>query len=211
MTESFVRFKTRPGWIEVICGCMYSGKTEELIRQIRRAELAKQNIQVFKPKLDDRYSKDKVASHNNITCPSHVIESPQEILALTDRATSVVGIDEGQFFDKSIIDTATFLANLGKRVVIAGLDTDWKGRPFGPMPQLMATAEVVTKQYAICVVCGEPATRTQRLVAQQDDILVGSTGSYEARCRSHFDPDLSERLDDSKSQRISTCLSEAGQ
>ncbi len=191
---SFSRFKFRPGWIEVIVGCMFSGKTEELIKQIRRAQFAKQKIQVFKPKIDDRYSEDQVASHNQSMVPSQVVSTPFEILSLVEKNTEVVGIDEAQFFDEDIVKVATTLADAGKRVLIAGLDTDWKGAPFGPMPQLLAIAEVVRKQYAICVVCGEPATRTQRLVAVQGDILVGSTEAYEARCRTHFDADLPTRL-----------------
>lgn len=194
MTEGFSRYKFRPGWIEVISGCMFSGKTEELIRQIRRAEFARQKFQVFKPRIDKRYSEDHVASHNRNLFPSICVESSKEILQHLEMNTSVVGIDEGQFFDNDIVTVATRIAESGKRIIIAGLDTDWRGRPFGPMPALMAIAEVVRKQHAICVVCGEPATRTQRLVASQGDILVGSTEAYEARCRTHFDPELSLRL-----------------
>lgn len=194
MSDSFSRFKFRPGWIELIAGCMFSGKTEELIKQLRRAKYAKQNIQVFKPKIDDRYSVDKVASHNQTTFPSQVVNTPFEILSLIEKNTEVVGIDEAQFFSDELVDVATTLANAGKRVIVAGLDTDWKGQPFGCMPKLLALAEVVRKQHAICVVCGEPATRTQRLVAAESDILVGSTEAYEARCRTHFDADLPRRL-----------------
>lgn len=194
VNDSFSRFKFRPGWIEVIVGCMYSGKTEELIKQIRRAQYARQKIQVFKPKIDDRYSADKVASHNQDTVASQVVSSPFEILSLVEKQTEVIGIDEGQFFDVDLISVVTTLANAGKRVIVAGLDTDWKGKPFGCIPELLAIAEVVRKQYAICVVCGEPATRTQRLVAAESDILVGSTDMYEARCRTHFDADLPRRL-----------------
>jgi thymidine kinase len=173
---------------------MYSGKTEELIRQIRRAQFAKQNFQVFKPQIDNRYSVEEVASHNNARFPSTVVESASQILGLVQPHTHVVGIDEAQFFGSDLIRVVETLADQGKRVTIAGLDTDWRGRPFGPMPELMAIADVVRKQYAICVVCGEPATRTQRLVADDGDILVGSTGAYEARCRHHFDPDFVMRL-----------------
>jgi len=194
MTDSFSRFKIRPGWIEVVSGCMFSGKTEELIRQIRRAEFAKQKFQVFKPRIDNRYSEDEVASHNNNKFPSTIIDNIEDIYLHIQHNVDVVGIDEGQFFDDKILEVATHLANVGKRVIIAGLDTDWKGRPFGPMPQLLAIADVIRKQYAICTVCGEPAIRTQRLVAAESDILVGSTEAYEARCRNHFDPDLSIRL-----------------
>ena len=194
MSEGFVRHKINPGWIEIIVGCMFSGKTEELIKQLKRAQYGKQKIQVFKPLIDDRYSEDHVASHNQSLFPSTVVKSSFEILSNVDKNTQVVGIDEGQFFDDELVDAATALANSGKRVIIAGLDTDWKGRPFGNIPALMAVAEVVRKQYAICMVCGEPASRTQRLVAAQGDILVGSTEAYEARCRTHFDPDLSLRM-----------------
>lgn len=194
MTEPYLRPRLNPGWVEVISGCMFSGKTEELIRQLRRAELARQPFQVFKPRIDNRYSADHVASHNKTMFPSICVDSASEILAHLERSTLIVGIDEGQFFGDDLIQVVSQLADLGKRVLIAGLDTDWRGRPFGPMPQLLAMADVIRKQYAICMVCGEPATRTQRLAAQQDDILVGSTDAYEARCRAHFDPELSARL-----------------
>lgn len=194
MQDGFSQFKMRPGWIEVVVGCMFSGKTEELIKQIRRAEFAKQKYQVFKPRIDNRYSEDHVSSHNQNHFPSTVVDSAFEILSKVEKNTQVVGIDEGQFFEPELIEVATTLANAGKRVVVAGLDTDWRGVPFGPMPQLLAIAEIVRKQYAICMVCGEPATRTQRLVGSEDEILVGSTDSYEARCRVHFDPDLALRL-----------------
>jgi thymidine kinase len=194
MTDGFIRHKMNPGWIEVIVGCMFSGKTEELIKQLKRAQYANQKLLVFKPRIDDRYSEDHVASHNQSLFPSTVVASSFEILSRIQKNTQVVGIDEGQFFDEDLIDVASALANAGKRVIIAGLDTDWKGRPFGNIPALMAIAEVVRKQHAICMVCGEPATRTQRLVAAEDDILVGSSEAYEARCRTHFDPDLSLRL-----------------
>ncbi len=195
MTETYFRLSTKPGWIEVITGCMFSGKSEELIRQVRRAELARQKVKVFKPKIDMRYSTNEVASHNNNRSPSIVIEDPLEILQHVDIYTQVVGIDEAQFFSDSIIQVSHQLAEEGKRVLIAGLDTDWRGLPFGPMPSLLAQAEVINKQYAICMVCGEPATRTQRLVSNQNNILVGSTEAYEARCRRHFDPELSLRLE----------------
>lgn len=194
MSEGFVRHKINPGWVEVIVGCMFSGKTEELIKQLKRAQYGKQKIQVFKPQIDDRYSEDHVASHNQTLFPSMVVKTSFEILSNVDKNTQVVGIDEGQFFDDDLVEVVTVLANAGKRVLVAGLDTDWKGRPFGNIPNIMAIAEVVRKQHAICMVCGEPASRTQRLVAAQGDILVGSTEAYEARCRTHFDPDLSLRL-----------------
>lgn len=194
MGGEFGKFRFRPGWIEVVVGCMFSGKTEELIKQMHRAEYAKQSVQVFKPRLDARYSPDHVASHTQKHLKATPIETAEELLRLVDRKTQVIGIDEGQFFGPELVDIATTLANSGKRVVIAGLDTDWRGRPFGPIPALMAIAEMVHKQYAICMVCGEAATRTQRLVAASEDILVGSNEAYEARCRLHFDPELSQRL-----------------
>ncbi|MGE0762621.1 MAG: thymidine kinase [Bdellovibrionales bacterium] len=194
MTAGIGQYRFRPGWIEVIVGCMFSGKTEELIKQVHRAQYARQAYQVFKPRLDARYSADHVASHNQTLQKATPVETAEEMLGLVERQTQVVGIDEGQFFGPDLVEVVTLMANAGKRVVIAGLDTDWRGRPFGPMPALMAVAEMVHKQYAICMVCGEPATRTQRLINAREDILVGSTEAYEARCRLHFDPDLSARL-----------------
>ncbi|MCB0366776.1 MAG: thymidine kinase [Bdellovibrionaceae bacterium] len=179
---------------------MFSGKTEELIRQLRRAQLAKMKIQVFKPALDDRYSADHVASHNQSLFPSQIVRRSDEILALVEKTTEVVGIDEGQFFDDGILEITTVLANAGKRVIVAGLDTDWKGQPFGPIPRLMAVAEVIRKQFAICMVCGEPAVRTQRLISADNDILVGSGEAYEARCRTHFDPEFSQRFQQNRRQ-----------
>lgn len=192
--NSFGKNRFRPGWVEVIVGCMFSGKTEELIKQMHRAEYAKQTCQVFKPQIDARYSVDHVASHSQKQLKATPVESAQELLGLVERHTQVIGIDEGQFLGAELVDVVSLLADAGKRVVIAGLDTDWRGRPFGPMPNLLAIAEVVHKQYAICMVCGEPATRTQRLVAATEDILVGSNDAYEARCRLHFDPELSVRI-----------------
>lgn len=184
----------RQGWIEVIVGCMFSGKTEELIKQVRRARIAQQKVQAFKPAIDVRYSVSDVASHDQNKLASFPVESAAELGRLIDPAVGMVAIDEGQFFDDELVTVANALANSGRRVLIAGLDTDWRGRPFGPMPQLMAVADVVHKQHAVCRVCGAAATRTQRLVADRDDILVGSTESYEARCRQHFNPELTESL-----------------
>ncbi len=192
MDHSFI--KPRPGSIEVICGCMYSGKTEELIRQIRRCEYARQPYLTFKPKVDQRYSEDEIVSHDKEALPSVVIENASEIYKFVQHDTRVIGIDEAQFFDKEVVEVATKLADHGRRVILAGLDTDWQGQPFGPMPELLAVADVIRKQYAICVQCGESATRTQRLVADRKEVLVGSFKMYEARCRDHFDPDLSLRL-----------------
>lgn len=177
------------GRIEVVCGSMFSGKTEELIRRLRRAEIARQKIQVFKPKLDDRYGVERVTSHNGL----HVIAQPVarsiDILDLVEAGTTVVGIDEVQFFDEKITDVCQELAHSGRRVIAAGLDTDFRGEPFGAMPILIAQAEMVDKLRAICVVCGQEASRTQRLVdgkpAAYDDplIVVGASEAYEARCR----------------------------
>ncbi len=173
---------------------MYSGKTEELIRQIRRCEYAKQNYLTFKPRVDQRYSEDDIVSHNKDSLGSIVIDQATDIYKYVTHDTQVVGVDEAQFFDKKLVEVATKLARNGRRVVLAGLDTDWRGQPFGPMPELLAVADVIRKQYAICVVCGESATRTQRLVAKDQEVLVGSFQMYEARCREHFDPELPLRL-----------------
>ena len=177
------------GWIEVICGSMFSGKTEELIRRTRRAQIARQKVQVFKPRLDDRYQFERVASHTGMHLDAIVVGGAREIPQLVAPDTTVVVIDEGQFFDWTIADVCDFLADNGRRVIIAGLDLDFRGEPFGPMPLLMAQAERVDKLQAICVVCGAPASRTQRLIngqpASYDDpvIMVGADEVYEARCR----------------------------
>jgi len=176
------------GWIEVICGSMFSGKTEELIRRVRRAQIARQKVQVFKPRLDDRYQFERVASHTGMQLDAIVVGGAREIPPLVAPDTTVV-IDEGQFFDWTIADVCDFLADNGRRVIIAGLDLDFRGEPFGPMPLLMAQAERVDKLQAICVICGAPASRTQRLIngqpASYDDpvIMVGAEEVYEARCR----------------------------
>ncbi len=177
------------GWIEVIAGCMFSGKTEELIRRIRRAQIAKQKVAIFKPKIDNRYSSDHIVSHSESRLLSTVVERSAEILELAKDA-QVVGIDEAQFFDMGIVDVAERLANDGKRVVIAGLDQDYRGKPFEPIPQLLAIAEYITKTLAICVVCGNPADRTQRTTVSSERVLVGAKDSYEARCRRCFDPPI---------------------
>ena len=177
------------GWIEVICGSMFSGKTEELIRRVRRARIARQRVQVFKPKLDDRYSFNQVASHDGMHFEAEIIGSAADILDLLRPDTTVAAIDEAQFLDWSVADIARALAERGLRVIITGLDLDFRGEPFGPMPLLMAEAEIVDKLHAICVVCGAPASRTQRLIngdpANYSDpiILVGAREVYEARCR----------------------------
>ncbi|MBI5472830.1 MAG: thymidine kinase [Ignavibacteriae bacterium] len=175
------------GWIEVIVGCMFSGKTEELIRRLRRAEIAKQRVMVFKPKIDNRYSSDHIVSHSEARLKSMVVENSSELEQLASDA-QVIGIDEGQFFDSNIVDVVERLANQGKRVVIAGLDQDYRGKPFEPMPQLLAIAEYITKTLAICMICGNPADRTQRTSASTERVLVGAKDSYEARCRRCFEP-----------------------
>jgi len=178
------------GWIEVITGSMFSGKSEELIRRLRRAQIARQKVQIFKPLVDNRYSDDHIVSHSDMRIPSSATRSSDELLRSVDDDTEVVGIDEGQFFDQSLPAACNALADRGKRVIVAGLDQDFLGRPFEPMPQLLAIAEYITKTLAICVVCGDPANHTQRLVASSDRVLVGATGIYEARCRHCFDPKL---------------------
>ncbi|MCK9279621.1 MAG: thymidine kinase [Melioribacteraceae bacterium] len=176
------------GWIEVITGCMFSGKTEELIRRLRRAQIAKQNVIIFKPAIDKRYSSTSIVSHSELSLPSVMIEKPEEIIHLSEDAY-VIGIDEAQFFDNTLIDVVEELANSGKRVVIAGLDQDYRGIPFEPIPQLLARAEFITKTLAICVACGNPADKTQRKTATQERVLVGASDSYEARCRKcHYIP-----------------------
>jgi thymidine kinase len=175
------------GWIEVIAGCMFSGKTEELIRRIRRAQIAKQNVAIFKPRIDNRYSDNHIVSHSEAKLLSTVVKDSSEILTHA-RDAQVVGIDEGQFFDQGIVDVAEQLAAQGKRVIIAGLDQDYRGKPFEPMPQLLAVAEYITKTLAICVVCGNPADRTQRITDSSERVLVGAKESYEARCRRCFRP-----------------------
>ena len=179
------------GWIEVICGVMFSGKSEELIRRVRRAIIAKRKVQVFKSHLDERYSGIyTISSHDGRTVEAVPIDTPEQIGRLLLSDTQVVAIDEAQFLDNTIVELVTALANRGLRVVVAGTDSDFRGEPFGPMPALLAVAEVVDKLHAICVVCGNPASRNQRLIAgrparyDSPTIMVGSSESYEARCRS---------------------------
>ena len=178
------------GWIEVVTGSMFSGKSEELIRRLRRAQIARQKVQIFKPDIDNRYTNGHIVSHSDMRIPSQDVRSSEELLHLVDDDTEVVGIDEGQFFDANLPAVCNSLADRGKRVIVAGLDQDYLGRPFEPMPQLLAIAEYITKTLAICVVCGNPANHTQRLVASTDRVLVGASGVYEARCRRCFDPKL---------------------
>jgi thymidine kinase len=177
------------GSLEVICGSMFSGKTEELIRRVRRAQIARRNVQVFKPAIDIRYQVEKVTSHNGLDVEAIPVSHPDEILAQVHPDAAVVAIDEIQFFDPCVVDVCTQLAEQGIRVIAAGLDLDFRGEPFGPMPMLLAKAEHVDKLQAICVVCAEPACRTQRLIngapAYYEDpvILIGASELYEARCR----------------------------
>lgn len=185
--SEFSYFQAR-GWIEVIVGSMFSGKTEELIRRLRRAQFARLPVQVFKPVIDDRYSMTDVTSHNKTSIESLPIKSADEIWTHLHENTKVVGIDEGQFFDEGLVQVTQDLADRGLRVIIAGLDTDWQAKPFGPIPTLMAIAESVTKQHAVCVVCGGTASRTQRTAGGGGQVQVGATDAYEARCREHFKP-----------------------
>jgi thymidine kinase len=176
------------GWIEAICGPMFSGKSEELIRRLRRAMIARKRVQVFKPVLDSRYALDEIVSHGDLRMKSEVVEDAAEILLKIDGRTQVVGIDESNFFGPNLVEVANQLADTGKQVLIAGLDTDYMGRPFTPMPDLLAVAESITKTLAICIRCGNPAKHTQRLVESDDLIVVGAAGMYEARCRRCFEP-----------------------
>ncbi|HEX9919476.1 MAG TPA: thymidine kinase [Pyrinomonadaceae bacterium] len=180
--------RTTPGWIEVIAGSMFSGKSEELIRRLRRAKIARQRVQVFKPLIDNRYSRDHIVSHSEMRHESGVVETAAQLLAQVEEATDVVGIDEGQFFDNELVSVANQLARRGLRVIIAGLDQDYTGRPFEPMPQLLAVAEYITKTHAICVRCGQPANYSQRIVNVEARVVVGAGDSYEARCRRCFVP-----------------------
>ncbi len=176
------------GWIEVVAGCMFSGKTEELIRRLRRAEIAKQRVLIFKPRLDTRFSAKAIVSHSDQSLPSLLIDNPDDIIELAKDA-QVVGIDEAQFFPLGIVEVCNKLANKGKRVIVAGLDQDYKGIPFEPMPQLLAIAEYITKTLAICVVCGNPADKTQRKTQSSERVVVGASEIYEARCRRcHYIP-----------------------
>lgn len=176
------------GWIEAICGPMFSGKSEELIRRLRRATIARKRVQVFKPSIDTRYSESEIVTHADIRMRSEAVNSARDILAKLDWRTEVIGIDESNFFGPDLFEVANQLADSGKQVIIAGLDTDFLGRPFPPMPDLLAIAESITKTLAICIRCGAPAKHTQRLVESDELILVGAGGSYEARCRRCFEP-----------------------
>jgi thymidine kinase len=178
----------RSGWVEVIAGSMFSGKSEELIRRVRRAQIARQKVQIFKPRVDNRYSEDHIVSHSDAKMPSQTVASPQELLAAIAADTEVVGIDEGQFFDAGLVEVVNTLADRGVRVIVAGLDQDFLGRPFEPMPQIMAVAEYVEKALAICMQCGGPAGRSQRLGSDTARVVVGGSQEYEARCRHCYEP-----------------------
>ena len=193
------------GQIEVICGSMFSGKTEELIRRLRRARIARQRVQVFKPALDARWAAPTgpdgqpapvtVTSHSQERFEAEVVATSAEVLRAVDDRTEVIGIDEVQFLDAGIVEVLDKLANRGKRVIVAGLDQDYLGRPFEPMPQIMAIAEYVTKTLAVCVRCGAAANRSQRLVSSEGRVLVGAAEAYEPRCRRCFEPELARQLD----------------
>ncbi|HWS54558.1 MAG TPA: thymidine kinase [Pyrinomonadaceae bacterium] len=177
-----------PGWIEVIAGSMFSGKSEELIRRLRRARIARLKVQVFKPEIDVRFSRDHIVSHSEMRHESDAVPTATEILERVGPATDVVGIDEGQFFDNDLVDVVNTLAGRGLRVIVAGLDQDYRGRPWEPMPQLLAVAEYITKTHAICVRCGQPANYSQRIVEVEGRVVVGASDAYEARCRRCFVP-----------------------
>ncbi|HEX8735674.1 MAG TPA: thymidine kinase [Pyrinomonadaceae bacterium] len=188
-TEERRKFrKNGVGWVEVIVGSMFSGKSEELIRRLKRANIARQKVQVFKPAIDIRYSVEEIASHSGLKHGSIPVASAKEMLDKVEIDTEVVGIDEGQFFDLEVVNAVNFLANRGMRVIVAGLDQDYTGRPFEPMPQLLAVAEFITKTHAICVKCGETANYSQRTVESDAVVEVGAADKYEARCRRCFVP-----------------------
>ncbi|MEJ7733751.1 MAG: thymidine kinase [Polyangiaceae bacterium] len=176
------------GIIEVITGSMFSGKTEELIRRVKRAVLARQRVQAFKPRIDDRYDPKRIVSHESVSVDAVAVANSESLESRVAEETQVVAIDEAQFFDRGIVEVCERLANRGLRVIAAGLDQDYLGRPFAPMPELMAIAEEVSKVHAVCTVCAAPACRSQRLIAETSTVLVGGSESYEARCRACFVP-----------------------
>lgn len=180
--------RSNAGWVEVIAGSMFSGKSEELIRRLRRARIARQKVQVFKPELDSRFSDNHIVSHSEMRHESANSRSASEIMAKVDADTEVVGIDEGQFFDNDLVQVANELARRGVRVIIAGLDQDYTGKPWEPMPQLLAIAEYITKTHAICMKCGQPANYSQRTFESEERVAVGASDKYEARCRRCFVP-----------------------
>ena len=180
--------RSNTGWVEVIAGSMFSGKSEELIRRLRRAKIARQKVQVFKPELDSRFSDNQIVSHSEMRHESANSRSAAEVLAKVEPDTEVVGIDEGQFFDNDLVNVANQLAQRGVRVIIAGLDQDYTGKPWEPMPQLLAVAEYITKTHAICMKCGQPANYSQRTFESEERVAVGASDKYEARCRRCFVP-----------------------
>jgi len=185
--EPNMKSRSNVGWIEVVCGCMFSGKTEELIRRITRAKIAKQSIMMFKPIIDNRYHSKHIVSHDANAIYSQAVNNANEIWdEVMRQKVDVVGIDEGQFFDEGIVDVCNELANSGIRVIVAGLDMDYRGKPFGPMPNLLAVAEFVTKVHAICVKSGELANYSYRKVSSDETVLLGETEVYEARSRRFF-------------------------
>jgi thymidine kinase len=176
------------GWVEVICGPMFSGKSEELIRRITRYQIAKVPVQTFKPRLDVRYADDEVVSHSSLKVEATPVETADELLRRVDDGTKVIGVDEGQFFDQGLVDVVEQLAAAGKQVIVAGLDTDYLRRPFEPIPTLCDRAEYVTKMLAVCHRCGGPGMYTQRIVRSEELVVLGAQGAYEARCRVCYDP-----------------------
>lgn len=191
--EDTIKNSDKGGWIEVICGSMFSGKTEELIRRLRRAEFAKLKVEIFKPKVDVRYSEEDVVSHNETSIPSTPVDSPQNILLLSNDV-DVVGIDEAQFFDNGLVEVCNKLANSGLRVIVAGLDMDFRGQPFGPIPALLATAEYVSKVHAICVRCGSLANHSHRTSEEQGLVVLGETNIYEPLCRKCYQTDIRKNV-----------------
>jgi len=196
------------GWIEVICGPMFSGKSEELIRRLRRAMIARKRVEVFKPVIDDRYSADEIVSHGDSRMTSVAVKDAAGIMERIDWRSEVIGVDEGNFMGPGLVDIAGRLADSGKQVIIAGLDTDYMGRPFAPIPELLALAESITKTLAICMRCGNPAKHTQRLRGSDDLIVVGAADMYEARCRRCFEPGIPKQreLDFVKARRLEKAL-----
>lgn len=192
MNKLYQEEYVRPGRIEVVCGSMFSGKTEELIRRLKRAKFARQRVEIYKPAIDTRYSDEEVVSHDSNSILSTPVDSPTSILLLASDA-DVVGIDEAQFFDNSLVDVCNELANRGKRVILAGLDMDFKGQPFGPMPALMAIAEDVTKVHAICVKCGSLAHISHRIVKGEKQVLLGEKDEYEPLCRECYNKAIENR------------------
>ncbi len=188
-------FPHRPGSLEVICGSMFSGKSEELIRRLRLARIAHQRVQVFKPAIDTRYAEEELVSHSDFRITARAVATSGDILSQVHDLTVVIGIDEVQFFDAGIVEVCNKLANQGKRVIVAGLDQDYRGRPFPPMPDLMAVGEYVTKLLAVCSVCGDPANRSQRIKGGDAVVELGASDRYEARCRRHFEPEEDRQME----------------